>query len=311
MAGQDRTLFRDPLHVEHWVATSAKTPVDSGISTSSLQIERSVSDQGLAAFFSPGMQAPPLELSALSCDADLYPTNMSPVVPSNQVFLSGNSIIGEDGSSNGIASPTEISYAASIHALTFTEEYPSNGEAIYTSEAPPQLAWSPSSLATEPSYVNCYSAPGSLPCLVNSPPVVAVSEDCNSSLLGIDDYLHGSTGNPCVQYPVDVFQPDLIYPDLGTSENHSINISHSHDTGISRSLTEYSYTTITDPALWLSYAQSGTDTCGPHRAIQPLTNANARGHSFYHIGPSPIDNLYHCPFVDCGHKPDKLKCNYE
>ena len=319
MASQDRTLFRDPLHVQHWVATSRNIPIDSVTLNASLQMERSVSDQGLPGFFPPGIQAPPLEVSALSCDADLYPTNGSPVMPSNQAFLPGNSIIGDDGSSNGIGSPTEMSYAASIHALTFTEEYPSNGEVIYTSEAPPQMVWSAStewpspssSLATEPSYVNCYTTSGSLPCLVNSPPVVSVSEDSNSGLLEIDEYFHSSTGNPCVQYPVEVFQSDLIYPDLGTGDNQSINITHGHDTGTSRPLTEYSYTTITDPALWLPYAQSGTDICGPHRAIQPITNANARGHPFYHIGASPIDNLYHCPFVDCGHKPDKLKCNYE
>lgn len=39
----------------------------------------------------------------------------------------------------------------------------------------------------------------------------------------------------------------------------------------------------------------------------------ARTHHLYSIGPKP-DGLYHCPYErseNCGHKPTKLKCNYE
>ena len=198
-------------------------------------------------------------------------------------------------------------------SLTLNDEYPSNGDAIYSPEPAPQMAWSastdwpsPSSLTTEPSYAHCYTTPGSLPCLVNSPPVVSISEDSTSSLLGVDEYLPGAVGNPCMQYPFEAFQSELIYPDLGVADNNQSNdIMRSHDMGTSRPVTEYSYTTVTDPAVWLPYAQAGTKACGPHRTIQPVTNANARGHPFYHMGPSSIDNLYHCPLVDCGHRKSR------
>jgi len=36
----------------------------------------------------------------------------------------------------------------------------------------------------------------------------------------------------------------------------------------------------------------------------------AREDPSYHVCPQH-DGLYHCQFNDCGHPPDKLKCNHE
>ena len=50
------------------------------------------------------------------------------------------------------------------------------------------------------------------------------------------------------------------------------------------------------------------------RAVRPADDAAARSDPLYQRLPGH-DDLYHCPFADegedCGHKPTKLKCNYE
>jgi hypothetical protein len=41
--------------------------------------------------------------------------------------------------------------------------------------------------------------------------------------------------------------------------------------------------------------------------------ASARDHPLYHNVFPHADGLYHCPWEgeSCGHRPEKLKCNYE
>ena len=62
--------------------------------------------------------------------------------------------------------------------------------------------------------------------------------------------------------------------------------------------------------------QASTTGKGGRRRNQPDSSNAARSHPYYHNAVVGPDGLYHCPWENntverCGHKPEKLKCNYE
>ena len=188
----------------------------------------------------------------------------------------------------------------------------------------PQTNWSsPSSAPMEPSLPSSYSRPSLLSKNFGSPISQSSHEDFSSNASNEESMLSPlSLGGPAQgayhaplfdpQYDTARFvshEPPLYSPSNEIFSNSTLRPSN----GFPRpSLANMPYPVSCDPHS-VSMVGPSMDMQMYRRMSGESDNTTARNNALYHVGPRE-DGLYHCPFEaegECGHKPEKLKCNYE
>ena len=318
-AEQDVTLFKDPDHVLQWVATATNSSsmnpdIMSPLSPLSL-MDTTGYEESYSKLYTAGAHRFPSNSSLDAGDGFQYGTelNSTVVAPSN-LYIHPDSVSSEDGSITGFRydapDSVDMAYTRSSQSAAFTNDY-SSSSAIACSTGPfsqvsfsTSTAWSsPSSTALDSPFPSSYATLGYLPCSMMSPHVLPASEDFRTNFSGYDYDLPSSMVDAQAQSQIDYRSSELLY------------------NGTIRPIRDQARGSIVDDTLW------STPEISPDMIMLPVTasqgsarsskhgsaNANARNHHLYHMGANPMDGLYYCPFgpTECGHRPEKLKCNYE